>query len=77
MFAREFLRAIPNPVARLGGKAFRAYSRSPGAPNGRVVFRPARQKIAGILAVLQDFLTQQGGKIPVQAACWKILNRLL
>ena len=23
MFAREFLRAIPNPVARLGGKAFR------------------------------------------------------
>jgi hypothetical protein len=55
----------------------RAYSRSPGAPNGRVFFRPARQKIAGILAVLQDFLTQQDGKIPVQAACREILNRLL
>ncbi len=47
------------------GDLLRAYSRSPGAPNGRVFFRPARQKIAGILAVLQDFLTQQGGKISV------------
>jgi len=34
----------------------RAYSGSPGAPNWQGFFRPARQKIAGILAVLQDFL---------------------
>lgn len=30
--------------------------------------RPARQKIAGILIVFQDFLTQQGGKKYVQTA---------
>ena len=30
--------------------------------------RPARQKIAGILAVFQDFLTRQGGKRPGQTA---------
>lgn len=29
---------------------------------------PARQKIAGILDVLQDFLTWQGGKRPGQTA---------
>ena len=39
--------------------------------------RPARQKIAGILGVFQDFLTQQDGKRPVQAVCGEILNRLL
>jgi len=30
--------------------------------------RPARQKIAGILNVFQDFLTRQGGKEPGQTA---------
>ena len=30
--------------------------------------RPARQKIAGILDVFQDFLTQQGDKRPGQTA---------
>ncbi len=29
---------------------------------------PARQKIAGILDVFQDFLTRQGGKRPAQTA---------
>ena len=40
----------------------------------RVFFRPARRKIAGILGVLQDFLTRQGGKRPVQAACGEIFG---
>ena len=59
------------------GRAFRAYSGSPGAPNWRGFFCPARQKTAGILAVLQGFLTQRDEKIPVKAACREILNRLL
>ena len=49
------------PVRRIGGD----------------FFCPARQKTAGILAVLQGFLTQRDEKIPVKAACREILNRLL
>ena len=59
------------------GAAFRVYSRSPGAPNWQGFLRPARQKTAGILAVLQGFLTPQGVKRPAKAACREILNRLL
>ena len=45
------------------------------APAGAVC--PARQKTAGILAVLQGFLTRQDAKRPAKAACREILNRLL
>ncbi len=38
---------------------------------------PARQKTAGILAVLQGFLTPQGTKRPVKAVCRENLDRLL
>jgi hypothetical protein len=61
----------------MGGTAdLRAYSRSSSMPKGQGFFCPARQKIAGILGVLQDFLTQQDRKRPALAACGEILNGL-
>ena len=37
---------IPTATAQRFSRRLRAYSRSPGAPNGGVFFRPARQKIS-------------------------------
>ena len=45
MFAREFLRAIPKPVAQLGGKAFIAIIRIGGIQLGEELFQlPKPQK---------------------------------
>jgi hypothetical protein len=63
------------PLSILRG-VVRAYTGSPGAPNRQGFLRPARQKTAGILTVLQGFLTPQGTKRPVEAVCREILDRL-
>ena len=39
-----------------------------GMPDGRGILPPCKAKIAGILCVLQDFLTKQGGKRLAQMA---------
>ena len=38
---------------------------------------PERQKIAGILCVFQDFLTQPGGNLGRKDVCWGLLVQLL